>query len=160
MITDPDILLDNGFMAQHVASPELVLDKAAIIGRCVARIREEYAKDLPTFSADPCRQDAAICNLQRACQACIDIGLILVRKQRLDAPQSSSDVFEILRQAGEIDSGLAKRLQRLVSFHYIAVYDYERMEILDLVQVIEKQLDNLLEFKSYLLVAAENLTEI
>jgi uncharacterized protein YutE (UPF0331/DUF86 family) len=143
MITDPDILFDDRFLAQQVASPELVLDKAASIGRCVARIREEYAKDPLTFAADTFRQDAAICNLQRACQACIDTGLLLVRKQRLDAQQSGSDVFEILAQAGEIDSGLAERLQRLIRFHYVAVYNYEVMEILDLVQVIETQLDNL-----------------
>jgi len=159
MITAPDILLDDGFLDQQVASHELVLDKAASIGRCVARIREVYAEDSITFKADISRQDVAICNLQRACQACIDTGLALVRRQRLDVQQSGSDVFEALAQAGEIDQGLAERLQRLVSFHYVAVYSYEVMEILDLVQVIEKQLNNLLEFKSYLLVAAENLTK-
>jgi uncharacterized protein YutE (UPF0331/DUF86 family) len=137
MITDPDILLDDGFLAQQVATPELVHDKVASIGRCVARIREVYAKNPIAFEADISRQDVAICNLQRACQACIDTGLILVRKQRLGAQQSGSDVFKILAHAGKIDPKLAEQLQGLVGFHYVAVYDYEVMDMTDLVQVIE-----------------------
>lgn len=48
---------------------DVVLNKAASIERCVARAREEYAKDPGTFEKDLTRQDAAILNLQRACEA-------------------------------------------------------------------------------------------
>ena len=48
---------------------DVLLNKASTVERCVARVRQEYEKDPATFGADFTRQDAAILNLQRACEA-------------------------------------------------------------------------------------------
>jgi len=125
---------------------DLLLNKAAVIERCVARIREEYDEDPATFPVDYRRQDAAILNILRACEACIDIGQILVRRHRLGVPQSSRDVFKLLGQAGLIAPELASRLQRIAGFRNIAVHDYQAMEIPIVIQVIEKHLDDFLNF--------------
>lgn len=53
---------------------DVLVNKAATIERCVARAREEYAKDPGTFATDFTRQDAAILNIQRACEAALDMG--------------------------------------------------------------------------------------
>jgi len=53
---------------------DVLLNKAATIERCVARAREEYHKDPDTFTADFTRQDAAILNIQRACEAALESG--------------------------------------------------------------------------------------
>ncbi|MDB5929676.1 MAG: hypothetical protein JWR60_1383 [Polaromonas sp.] len=53
---------------------EVLLNKAASIERCVRRAREEYGRDLATFATDFTRQDAAILNIQRACEAALDMG--------------------------------------------------------------------------------------
>ncbi|WP_174999372.1 hypothetical protein [Rugamonas aquatica] len=50
---------------------DVILNKAATIERCVARAREEYLKNPATFGADHTRQDAAILNIQRACEAAL-----------------------------------------------------------------------------------------
>ena len=81
---------------------DVVLNKAATIERCVARAREELEKNPDTFGADFTRQDAAIMNIQRACQATLDIGQHLIRSERLGAPQSARDVFDLLSKAGII----------------------------------------------------------
>ena len=52
---------------------DVVLNKAASIERCVARAREEYAIDPATFAENHTRQDAAILNIQRACEAALDM---------------------------------------------------------------------------------------
>lgn len=44
---------------------DVLISKAAIIERCVARAREEYAKDAQSFATDFTRQDAAILNVQK-----------------------------------------------------------------------------------------------
>jgi uncharacterized protein YutE (UPF0331/DUF86 family) len=86
-----------------MASPvpdEVILNKAATIERCVTRAREEYAKDPTTFQTDYTRQDAAILNIQRACEAALDCGQHIIRRERLGVPQSSRDVFRLLAEGG------------------------------------------------------------
>jgi len=130
---------------------DLLLNKAATIERCVARAREEYAKDPSTFATDYTRQDAAILNIQRACEACLDIGQILIRRHRLGVPQNSRDVFALLAQGRIIDTELAERLQRMVGFRNIAVHDYKRLQIPIAITVIEKHLDDFLLFSTAIL---------
>jgi hypothetical protein len=53
---------------------DILINKAATIERCVARAREEYQRDPAGFAEDYTRQDAAILNVQRACEAALDMG--------------------------------------------------------------------------------------
>jgi hypothetical protein len=39
---------------------DVLINKAASIERCVARVREEYEKDPATFATDFTRQDSAV----------------------------------------------------------------------------------------------------
>ena len=81
---------------------DVLINKAATIERCVARAREEYAVDPAGFAENFTRQDAAILNIQRACEAALDMGQHLIRRERLGVPQSARDVFTLLAQAGWI----------------------------------------------------------
>ncbi len=62
---------------------DVLINKAAAIERCVARAREEYQADPNRFAANSSRQDAAILNIQRACEAALDMGQHLIRRDRL-----------------------------------------------------------------------------
>lgn len=131
---------------------DVVLNKAATIERCVARAREELAKNPATFGADLTRQDAAILNIQRACQATLDIGQHLIRSERLGAPQSARDVFELLSKAGIIQTELADALKRMVGFRNIAVHDYQILQLPIVVSIIEKHLEDFLRFSKAVLL--------
>ena len=48
---------------------DVLLNKAATIERRVKRAREEFTADPDTFASNFTRQDAAILNIQRACEA-------------------------------------------------------------------------------------------
>ena len=50
---------------------DVVVNKAAIIERCIARVREVYAGNDHNLFDDVTRQDSIILNLQRACEAAI-----------------------------------------------------------------------------------------
>lgn len=67
---------------------DVVLNKVATIECCVRRARDEYLKAPDSFDADHARQDAAILNIQRACEAAPDQGLHLIRQNRLGIPQA------------------------------------------------------------------------
>lgn len=130
---------------------DVVINKAATIERCVARAREEYFCDPATFAANFTRQDAAILNIQRACEAALDMGHHLIRRDRLGVPQSARDVFALLARAGRIGQPLAESLQRMVGFRNIAVHDYQRLLMPITIAIIEKHLDEFLQYSQALL---------
>ncbi|KAA0876596.1 type VII toxin-antitoxin system HepT family RNase toxin [Nitrincola tapanii] len=130
---------------------DVLLNKSASIERCVARAQEEYYKDPETFSADFTRQDAAILNIQRACEAALDLGNHLIRQHKLGLPQSSREVFCVLAQANIIPKKLAERLKNMVGFRNIAVHDYQTLQLPITIAIIEHHLSDFLEFSALLL---------
>jgi uncharacterized protein YutE (UPF0331/DUF86 family) len=68
----------------------------------------EYDHDSASFAEDFTRQDTAIWNIQRACEAALDMGQHLIRRERLVIPQSARDVFVLLAA----DAGLTALLPR------------------------------------------------
>lgn len=131
---------------------DVLLNKAAVIERCVARAREEYAASPAGFATDYTRQDAAILNIQRACEAALDMGQHLIRRERLGVPQSARDVFALLARAGWIDAGLADALKRMVGFRNIAVHDYQALQLPITVAIITSHLDEFLQYSRALLL--------
>lgn len=130
---------------------DVLINKAATVERCVARALEEYQADPATFSTNFTRQDAAVLNVQRACEAILDMGQHLVRKERLGIPQSARDVFELLAQGQWIDAELAAALKRMVAFRNIAVHDYQSLLVPILENVITQHLDEFLVFTKIIL---------
>ncbi|MFN7538167.1 MAG: type VII toxin-antitoxin system HepT family RNase toxin [Burkholderiales bacterium] len=131
---------------------DVLLNKAAVIERCVARAREEYATNPASFATNYTRQDAAILNIQRACEAALDMGQYLIRRDRLGVPQSARDVFALLAQGGYIDATLADELKRMVGFRNIAVHDYQALQLPITVSIIEKHLDEFLQYSQAVLL--------
>lgn len=130
---------------------DVLINKAATIERCVQRAREEYFSEPATFATNFTRQDAAILNIQRACEATLDMGQHLIRRDRLGVPQSARDVFALLARAGRIELVLAEALQRMVGFRNIAVHDYQSLQLPITVAIIEKHLDEFLQYSKTLL---------
>ncbi len=129
-------------MADHV-----IFGKAEIVERCIKRAREELANSAD-FANDYTRQDAAILNVERACEAVIDIANRIIRLRQLGAPASSRDGFAILVTGGVIGQELADRLVRMIGFRNLAVHQYDKLDIAIVQAVIEKSLDDLLEFSA------------
>ncbi len=130
---------------------DVLLNKATSIERCVMRAREEYDRDPSTFAADLTRQDAAVLNIQRACEAALDMGQHLIRRERLGIPQSARDIFTLLAANGWITTELAEVLKRMVGYRNIAVHEYQALQLPITVAVITRHLDDFIEYSSVLL---------
>jgi len=130
---------------------DVIINKAATIESCVARAREEYQRDPTTFSTDFTRQDAAILNIQRACEAALGMGQYLIRREKLGAPQGARDVFDLLARGKWLDETLADSLKRMVGFRNIAVHNYQQLQIPITIRIIEVHLDDFLEYSKLIL---------
>lgn len=130
---------------------DVLINKAATIERCVRRAREEYDKDPDTFAADFTRQDAAILNIQRACEAALDMGQYLVRRERLGVVQSSRDVFDLLNRGGWLEGPLAITMKKMIGFRNIAVHEYQTLQLPIMVSIITRHLGDFVAFSSAIL---------
>lgn len=129
---------------------DIVLNKAALIERCLARVREEYAGDDRNLFGNFTKQDSIILNLQRACEAAIDLAMHVVNARRLGVPQESREAFDLLREASLLDAALADRMKRMVGFRNVAVHDYTRLNLETVKAIVTKHLDDFVAFSERL----------
>jgi len=130
---------------------DILINKAATIERCVMRVREEYDKGADTFLVDFTRQDAAILNIQRACEAALDMGQHLIRRERLGVAQSARDVFELLHRGGWLEASLVPSMKNMVGFRNIAVHEYQTLQLPITVSIITRHLGDFIAFSSAIL---------
>jgi uncharacterized protein YutE (UPF0331/DUF86 family) len=115
------------------------------------RVYEEYdnnEENLKNFT----KQDSIILNIQRMCEACIDLGMHYVAEHKLGIPQSSREVFDILKQEGVISPKLADSLKKMVGFRNIAVHDYQNINIDIVKNIIVNDLNDIKDFSSIILL--------
>lgn len=127
---------------------DVVMNKAATIERCLLRIQEVYQGD-PENLNDFTKQDSMILNIQRACEASIDLAMHVVSSEKLGLPQSSRDAFEILEQTRHLDSELTHQLKAMVGFRNLAVHAYQEINLEILQVMIESKLSTLTQFKRW-----------
>jgi uncharacterized protein YutE (UPF0331/DUF86 family) len=131
---------------------DVLTNKAAIIERRVARIQEDFDED---FGTDFTKQDAVVLNLQRACQACIDMAAHVVKSKQLGVPQTSRELFSLLAEHQLISASLSERLQGMVSFRNIAIHDYTSLNLDIIVSIIAHHLTDFTDFSATLLKAKQ-----
>jgi len=130
---------------------DVVLNKAAIVERCLARVREVYAGDAANLRDDLTPQDSILLNLQRACEACIDLAMHLVRKRRLGLPQESREAFALLEQAGLLAPGLARAMRAMVGFRNVAIHRYRELDLVVVSSIVRERLSDFEAFTSHVL---------
>lgn len=129
---------------------DVILNKTTTIERCVKRIHEVY-EDNPANLADFTKQDSIILNIQRACEASIDLAMHIVSERKLGVPKASREGFKLLQEAGLIDTDLAKTLMNMVGFRNIAVHDYQALALDILQAILEKHIDDFNQFTKVIL---------
>ncbi|KAA0955470.1 DUF86 domain-containing protein [Sporosarcina sp. ANT_H38] len=129
---------------------EVILNKVMTIERCVKRINEVYNQD-PSNLKEFTKQDSIILNIQRACEASIDLAMHLVSEKKLGLPKASREAFRLLEEDGIIGASLAKTLMNMVGFRNIAVHDYQAIQLDILQAILDNHLSDFTAFTKILL---------
>ncbi len=129
---------------------DVILNKIQVIERCLNRINEVYENN-PANLSDYTKQDSIVLNIQRSCEASIDLSMHIVSVKKLGIPQNSKDAFDLLISNSIIPAELGKNLKAMVGFRNIAVHDYQEINLNIIQKIITNHLADLLEFTSLLL---------
>lgn len=122
----------------------VVLNKAAIIERSLRRMKEEYGlnPDLDNYT----HLDAMILNIERACQAAIDMAQHLAAIHHAGMPQTSADAFLLLEKQGLLSSRVAKAMVKMTGFRNVIIHEYQELELEIVKAVVEKEYIALVDF--------------
>ncbi len=128
----------------------VIINKYEIIERCINRINEEYENN-PENLEEYRRMDCIVLNLQRACEATIDIAMYIISNRKLGIPQTKKEAFKKLEDNNIISKEMSKNMQNMIGFRNIAVHDYKEIDEEILKEVIENHLEDLIEFARQML---------
>jgi len=129
---------------------DVILNKTEIVKRCIIRAKEEYDGN-PENLENYTKQDSVTLNIQRACEAVIDLGMHVIAERGLGIPQTRRDTFEILQNNKIIGHEMYERLKAMIGFRNIAIRNYQRLNLKIIQAIIEKELKDLLYFTDVIL---------
>ena len=127
-----------------IVPDDVCFNKAAIIERAVRRALEEFGADPNLKSVT--HTDAMILNLERACQAAIDLSMHLVSKLHLGMPQNSSEGFLLLQRAGLLSEPVTRAMTAMTGFRNIAIHEYQKLDPAVLKSIGETRWKDLVTF--------------
>lgn len=130
---------------------DVLLNKVAIIERCLARLEQEYRGHEDELDTNLTRQDSILLNLQRCSEAAIDLAMHGVRVHRLGLPQESREAFTLLYDADLIDEILMQRMQAMVGFRNIAVHNYQKLSLEIVRSILNENLGDFRQFCTIML---------
>lgn len=139
----------------YLGMNDVILNKTTTIERCLKRIHEVYEGN-PENLRDFTKQDSIILNIQRACEASIDLAMHVVSERKLGVPKTSREAFKLLQEAGLIEASLAKTLMNMVGFRNIAVHDYQALELEILESILNKHIDDFKQFTKLFIQLEDN----
>jgi len=129
---------------------DVILNKISVIERCIARIKDVYAEDINNLT-DFTKQDSIVLNIQRACEACIDLAMHVSATKKFGVPQKSRDAFELLHTNHVITGDSASNMKAMVGFRNIAVHDYQTINTNILNEIIKNHLGDFTSFTKQIL---------
>lgn len=128
----------------------VIINKSIIVENCLSRINEEYENNINNLN-DYTKQDSIVLNLQRACEACLDMAMYVVSTRKLGVPQVKREAFELLYRNNLIDKEMYINMKNMVGFRNIAIHDYKNIDDEVLIDILDNHLEELRSFSKVML---------
>lgn len=128
----------------------VIINKYESIQKCIKRIEEEYEGNIE-YLYDYRKLEPIVLNLQRACEAAIDIAMYIVSNRKLGVPQTKKEAFIKLEENNLISKTISSNMQKMIGFRNIAIHDYKQIDEEVLADVIQNHLIDLTDFAKEIL---------
>jgi uncharacterized protein YutE (UPF0331/DUF86 family) len=128
-----------------VFDEDVILAKTSIISSCTKTIREMDSQPMADLE-ERIRRDVQVLNLQRAAQACLDLGNHLISQNEWDLPRDAGHVMTILRDHQVVSSDLEQKMRSVQGFRNVAVHRYTELDPDILRAIVDHHLADLEEF--------------
>ncbi len=127
-------------------NPELLRHRAGEIRHNLSLLREAAALDSHDFLADKDKQDASMFRLLIAIEAAQALCTHLAARIPTRTPDSMSECFEGLRDAGLYDNDLCTSLCRMARFRNLLVHRYWKIDLETVHKFLNEHLSDLEDY--------------
>jgi uncharacterized protein YutE (UPF0331/DUF86 family) len=124
----------------------VVINKSAALERAVAKLQRLHGGKQLAWVEDELKQDSIILTLQQACELAISLSVHVAKVKQLGIPQTNRDGFDLLVAAKLLSSETAASMKRMVGFRNIAIHEYQKLNFKIVDSILEKHLDDFIEF--------------
>ena len=125
---------------------DVVLNKLENLRRCLQRVQDKTPASVDLLVENYDLQDIIVLNLERAIQACVDIGLHIISDLEVPVPETMAQTFDSLRKAECLDAAIAERMAKSVGFRNTALHAYQEIDWNIVYCIITEHLD---DFRDY-----------
>ena len=127
-------------------SLDVLENKISSIQEYLTILKEYEGRSVKEISEDVTLRGAIERYLYLAVQATIDLAEAFIAYQNFRKPTRYSETFEILKEKKVIKADLVRRLVKMVGFRNIISHDYARVDLHIMVDILENQLKDIVEF--------------
>lgn len=112
----------------------------------ITKLRRLYDGKQLAWVKDELKQDSIKLTLQQACELAINLSVHVAKVKQLGTAQTNRDGFDLLASANLLSSEIAAGMKRMIGFRNIAIHEYQKLDMKIVDAILEKHLDEFLEF--------------
>jgi uncharacterized protein YutE (UPF0331/DUF86 family) len=83
-----------------------------------------------------------------AIEVCVDIATHVIADRELRVPTTYAEAFEVLGEAGLVDSEMQEAMVRMAKFRNVIVHEYTRVDAGIVIRILREHLDDLAQFRT------------
>lgn len=126
---------------------DLLFRKLANLDEYVKQVSEFSQTTADEYRADWKTQRIVERTLQMAIETSVDIANHVIGDRRLRVPSTYADVFEVLGEAGLLETSLVESLVAMTRFRNVLVHGYARVDPVIVARILRENLDDFRRFE-------------
>ncbi len=130
-----------------VVDRDLLLRKLSDLDQYLGQVSEYKGITLDQYRMDWKIQRIVERTLQMAIEVCVDIANHIIADRGLRIPATYAETFEVLGEAGLLDTARRDAMVRMSKFRNVIVHDYARVDSAIVVRILREHLDDMTRFK-------------
>lgn len=130
---------------------DLLLRKLADLEQYLDQVSEYRDITVERYRGDWKTQRIVERTLQMAIEVCVDVVNHVIADRGLRVPATYAEAFEVLGEAGLLDSAEQDAMIRMTKFRNVIVHDYARVDPAIVVRILRDHLEDLARFKTTVL---------
>lgn len=131
-----------------MVSKEKIFQKFSLLDDYLNILKDIAKKPVNTFLKDKILLGSAKYYLQVSIECCLDVANHIIASERFRVPKDYADSFKVIEEEGLVSGKLGKRLQQMAKFRNRLVHLYGDIDDKNVHQYINKDVKDLVEFKS------------
>ena len=137
----------------------LLMRKLSELEEYLGQVREYKNITVAEYSKDWKTQRIVERTLQMMIETCVDIAGHVISDMGYRVPKTYADTFEVLHEKDILGEELLKTMEKMSKFRNVVVHDYDKVDAGIVVTILEKHLDDFLQYKDVIVAFLKKIRE-